>query len=151
MIELKTKRLDLRETDQSDASLLSKLQAREGVADYIGEFRIKPPNSHFFTILRKQTRLGQVSLVARAGLASNGFEIICALLPEAEGCGIATEACQRVFQWALEDLHLSVIFARVHEDNRESLALIGRLGMEEHAPRNADGETIYVKHLLPAT
>jgi hypothetical protein len=48
-------------------------------------------------------------------------------------------------------LHLSFIFARVHADNLESLALIGRLGMEEHAPRNSDGETMYVKYLLPAT
>ena len=151
MTELRTKRLVLRETDESDAGLLAKLQERDGVTDYIGELRVKRADSYLFTILRKQTRLGQIAVVWSSAVSPKGLEMVCALLPEAEGCGVATEACQRIFRWSLEEMSVTLIFARVHGENRESAALIARLGMEEYAARSADGETMYVKHLLPAT
>ncbi len=130
MVTLNTLRLVLRSTDETDAEFIARLESRAEVGEYIGGLSARKLDSHYFTVLFGGTRVGQVALVSELP-PSEDYAIVCALLSEAEGCGLATEACDRVFQWAFEDLSLSRVLAHVDDSNTQSEKLIRRLQMEE--------------------
>ena len=151
MTELITRRLVLRTTDLSDAEVLAQLAQRESVDTYIGRLSVQREGSYLFTVLRKGTRLGQVSIIKSESPSGIEYEIVCALLPEAEGCGVATEACKHALAWACEEKALNRVLARVHESNEPSAQLVSRLGMHAIGSDPEKHITTYAWSCSPAT
>ena len=61
-------------------------------------------------------------------LDGKDHELICALLPDHEGHGLATEACSSVLNKISHDPSVHRVIGCVHRKNTSSLALINRLG-----------------------
>lgn len=66
----------------------------------------------------------------KEGLPTDYFEICWQFRPSSWGFGYASEAATRVMQYAFEELNLPMVLAITQPENRRSVALAQRLGME---------------------
>jgi len=110
MVTLSTERLVLRPTDATDAEFLGSLEARHEVERFIGRLSRRKEHSHYFTVLLDGVRVAHVALVTQPP-PSRDYEIVCAVLGDVEGRGIAREASSRVLQWAFDVLSLTRVKA----------------------------------------
>jgi RimJ/RimL family protein N-acetyltransferase len=124
-------------------SLQTRLQQRGEVGRFIGRLGSPPLGASVFTVLREDAQIGQVGLVKSSTFDGSDYELFCALLPEAEGRGYATEACRRILTWAFETMPLSRVLACVDASNLRSAALVRRLGMIPLGPRPYHDEIVY--------
>jgi RimJ/RimL family protein N-acetyltransferase len=143
MTSLTTPRLVLRATDDTDAALVARLEQIPAVHRFIGQLGIASPDTVLLTVLSANTRIGQVGLVRSLAFDGSDYEFFCALLPEAEGCGFATEACQCLIDWAFTTKPLHRVLACVDETNIPSMGLVHRLKMTPLGPRPFRNETVY--------
>ena len=70
------------------------------------------------------------STVDEAGLPTEYFEIVWHFRPSSWGFGYASEAASTVAQYALSELSLPLLLAVTQPENRRSIELIKRLGMQ---------------------
>lgn len=66
-----------------------------------------------------------------------------AFLPEYRGKGYATEACQSVLQWCVEQQYKHV-FAKVLPSNEASIRVLGKLGFNYQYPEHDAGELLHI-------
>lgn len=77
----------------------------------------------------------------------NGPELVCAVVKEVRGLGIAFEACEASLRWASES-DLTAVSARVSNKNEKSLNLLRRLGIgparTRTDPLTGERESVFV-------
>ena len=85
------------------------------------------------------------------GMATDYVEIGWHFRPASWGYGYATEAANRIAQYAFEKLELSLLLAITAPENRRSIALIERLGMELDGltARYYGGQSLLLYKLFP--
>ena len=66
-----------------------------------------------------------------------------ALLPEFRGKGYATEACQSVVDWCLEQQY-QFLFAKVLPSNSSSIHVLEKLGFSYQYPEHDAGEILHI-------
>jgi len=146
MAELLTERLVLRPTDPTYTDFIARLQAREGVDQFLGRLGARDERDVLFTVVREGVKVGQVGLVKSDALDGEDFELVCALLPEAEGCGIATEACAALTDWAFTAKPWPRIIACINNHNKPALELARRLELAHLQARAHGDETVFVRN-----
>ncbi|MDN5203154.1 GNAT family N-acetyltransferase [Fulvivirgaceae bacterium BMA10] len=74
-------------------------------------------------------------------------QLLYGLDPNFQGFGFATEAAQRIMDWALEHLKFDELIASCDVPNIASIRVINRLGMSFHKQEVVDGKptVFYVK------
>jgi RimJ/RimL family protein N-acetyltransferase len=109
--------------------LLDRLQQREGVRAFIGSLTGAEVDGQLFEVVETDRAIGIVGLLRSDAFDGSDYELTCALLEEAEGRGLATEACAAVVEWALGEGGLKRVIASVDDNNRPGTLLAERLGM----------------------
>ena len=71
---------------------------------------------------------GIVAVLKSQALGGEDHELLCALLPDHEGYGLATKACRLMLNEVSYDPSVHRVIGCVHRENTSSLALINRLG-----------------------
>lgn len=156
---IETDRLILREITHDDIDVLFKLHADAAVQKYTGESvittkteiekairqRIVHYKAHGFgrwaTILKKENQF-----VGWAGLAYlpefDEIDLGYRFLPEYWGLGIATEASRAILTYGFETLKLTRIVAIAVPENKASLRVMEKVGMEfeKFAPYEPESE-----------
>jgi RimJ/RimL family protein N-acetyltransferase len=152
MRPLETERLVLREFTKEDSGFILELLNTEEWLKYIGdrdvnneqqgvdfiEGRLRPSYTEhgfgFFLVESKKDRapMGMCGLVKREGLEN--IDLGFAFLPEYFGKGFAFESCISVIQFAKTDLKVNMLDAITMSINKNSIALLERLGF--HYKRN---------------
>ncbi len=91
------------------------------------------------------------STVARRGkppspqaLGGTDFELLCALRSEAQGRGLAKEACKLAMAWAFDTAKLDRVIACIGDGNDGARAIATKLGMTA-VGSGPPGTTVYVK------
>ena len=134
----------IRPLDTSDADMLGELENRLEVREYIG--RVSKPPSGIFAIQFAGRTVGIVGIVQTDSELEPTVKLICALLSDAEGKGLAEAACRR----ALASVPPSVrAIAAIKPGNTRSQRLAQRLGFVlSTAQRTEWGEEVW--ELSPA-
>src|SRR5437016_2668319 len=113
-------------------------------------WRIAAEGLHLLTsplwvgIIEGQASVGVAGLVRSQALGGTDFELLCALRSEAQGRGLAKEACKLAMAWAFDTAKLDRVIACVGDGNDGARAIATKLGMTAvgGGPR---GTTVYVK------
>lgn len=141
-----TKRLRLRHFVHQDADFIAHLLNTRGFLQNIGDRGVRTPDDALgyleneplssyrvngFGTYMVTTRLSDMP-VGMAGLTRKAWlpypDLACALLPEAEGRGYATEASLAVLAYAVETLKLERVLAVAVPANRNSIRVLEKLG-----------------------
>lgn len=119
----------LRERTEKDESLLADLDQRQEVRKFIGGGLTKPHKKAIEKVIEKDSGVfAGIVAVFKSEALPGDHELLCALLPDHEGHGLATKACRLMIDKVSHDLSVHRVIGCVHRDNTSSLALIKRLG-----------------------
>lgn len=163
---LQTPRLYLREFTPADAGLLVDLNSDPAVLQYLHEPLLRDEQQAteiLETIIFPQykNRLGRWATFLKAtdefigwcGLKylpdKNEIDLGYRFMRKFWGLGYGTEAARHVLDYGFYELDLSRIVARAHIDNKASLAIINKLGMQYAGDEIIDGcpvKTFYLKN-----
>ena len=137
--------MDLRPLRASDNELLSALEQQEDVWEFIGTLPVSgsEPSHHLFAVVEGGTSLGIAGLVPSQALATNDFELICAMREEAQFRGYAKQACRLALTWAFDSAGMERVIASIDEANVGARSLASKLGMRELRTLPT-GRTVYV-------
>ena len=148
MTKLATERLIMDELGMEDAQFLLQSLNDEAFIKHIGDRGVRTlPEAEQYLINRvvpsyaengfgmyavrlKATgeALGMCGLVNRPGL--DDIDLGYSFLPGARGRGYALEAAREILNWATGDLGIKRLVAIVSPDNRASIVLLEKLGMQ---------------------
>ena len=139
--------MELRPLNQSDDELLSSLEQQEDVWEFIGTLPLPDGEDphHLFAIIDGQASVGVAGLVRSPALDGTDFELLCALRSEAQGRGLAKQACKLAMAWGFDTLKLERIIACIGDGNDGARSIATKLGMTELSS-GPPGTTVYVKH-----
>ena len=154
-MELKSKRLKLREITWDDTEDIHRLHSILEVDEYntlgipkdieatkeiirpiIEGQKSESRNSHFWKIISKESN--EFIGVAGMNLSANKFrlgEIYYKLLPSQWGQGYATEVSKTLIRSGFEDFHLHRIEAGVATENKRSIRVLEKSGMTREGLR----------------
>src|SRR5205823_2067796 len=86
-------------------------------------------NPHLlFAIIEGQASVGVAGLVRSQALGGTDFELLCALRSEAQGRGLAKEACKLAMAWAFDTAKLDRVIACIGDGNDGARAIATKLG-----------------------
>ncbi|MFT5336877.1 MAG: ribosomal-protein-alanine N-acetyltransferase [Luteibaculaceae bacterium] len=156
---IETERLLLREITLDDKDALFKLHSDPDVQMYTGEPVVESMAEMEKAIRARITRYEQYGygrwatflkegnqFVGWAGLAYlpefDEIDLGFRFLPEFWGMGIATEASKAILNYGFDTLHLKRIIAIAMPENKASIRVMEKVGMEFHklAPYEPGGE-----------
>lgn len=139
--------MELRPLSQSDDELLSSLELQDDVWEFIGTLPLRQAGhpDHVFAIMEGQASVGVAGLVRSRALDGSDFELLCALRSEAQGRGLAKQACKMVMAWAFDTIKLERVIACIDDGNDGARSIASKLGMTELCA-GPPGRTVYVKH-----
>jgi RimJ/RimL family protein N-acetyltransferase len=139
--------VELRPLSPSDDELLSSLEQQEDVWEFVGTLPLPDGEDphHLFAIVDGQASVGVAGLVGSQALDGNDFELLCALRSEAQGRGLAKQACKLAMAWGFDTLKLERIIACIGDGNAGARSIATKLGMTELCS-GPPGTTVYVKH-----
>ncbi|WP_005651143.1 GNAT family N-acetyltransferase [Tritonibacter mobilis] len=140
MQELTTRRLRLRALNRSDYGFFCELISHPQVRRYLGGPIAKDQWAHRFEAYLSTTlpiwlvnaegiSIGIVTLTPHKD--GQDFELSYQFLPDFWGRGYATEACQKVLEYALITKRLPCIIAETQSANDASCRLLSCLGLHE--------------------
>ena len=124
----------LRDITKKDESLIEDLNRCQKVKRFIiGGLRdigTKPSEKVIEKVIETDDGVsaGIVAILKSQALCGEDHELLCALLPDHEGHGLATEACRLMLNEISHDPSVHRVIGCVHRENASSLALINRLG-----------------------
>src|SRR2546430_17678158 len=83
-------------------TLFRSLEQQEDVWEFVGTLPLPDEENphHLFAIIEGQASEGVAGLVRSQALGGTDFELLCALRSEAQGRGLAKEACKLAMAWA---------------------------------------------------
>ncbi len=138
--------MELRPLNQSDDELLSALAQQEDVWEFIGTLPLPDEEHphHLFAIVEGQASVGIGGLVRSQALDGNDFELLCALRSEAQGRGLAKQACKLLMAWGFDTAGLERIIACIDDGNDGARSIATTLGMTA-LRAGPPGRTVYVK------
>jgi len=139
-------RVELRPLDPSDDELLSALEQQDDVWEFVGTLPLPDEENphHLFAIVDGKTSLGVAGLVRSQALEGKDFEVLCALRSEAQGRGLAKQACALVMAWGFDTLKLERVIACIGDGNDGARSIATKIGMTEFGA-GPSGMTVYVK------
>src|SRR5438046_4959959 len=73
--------------------------------------------------------VGVAGLVRSQALEGKDFELLCALRSEAQGRGLAKQACMLVMAWGLDTLKLERVVACIGNGNDGASSIATKLGV----------------------
>jgi len=160
MIILVTKRLVLREFEETDAAFIHELVNSKGWLDFIGDRNVKNttdarkyleekyipaynnngPAMYLVSLRDLGTPVGMCGLIKRdhLELPDIGF----AFLPQFYGKGYAFEAAEAITAFAADDLQLEALLAIVLPANVPSVKLLEKLGFKYQHMIQQDGDEL---------
>lgn len=129
------------------SELLAALNARSEVQCFLGGVGWPPERegSNLLAIFENEGAVGLVGIVSSDALEGLDVELVCAVLADAEGRGIATGACLWALDWAFTMLQVSRVLGCVDKDNWKATGLVERLRMTIFGPRRGRDGIIYFK------
>ncbi len=152
---LESPRLIFRELVAADAPLLFEMDSNQEVHRYLGNSPLTNPEEAEAVVLfiQKQYRengIGRWALIEKqsgefmgwAGLKlvkeeinghSNFYDLGYRLMPKYWGRGYATEAAKTLVKFALETLKLKNLFAFVDPDNKASIRVLEKSGLQSES------------------
>src|SRR2546426_1406448 len=138
--------VELRPLSQSDDELLSSLEQQDDVWEFVGTLPLPDEeNPHYlFVIIEGQASVGVAGLVRSQALGGTDFELLCALRSEAQGRGLAKEACKLAMAWAFDTAKLDRVIACIGDGNDGARAIATKLSMTA-VGSGPPGTTVYVK------
>ncbi len=158
---LETERLVLREITLADKEALFKLHSDPLVQKYTGEAVVKSMEEITKAIKTriidyKNYGFGRWAAILKSGQQFVGWAGLAYLpefdeidlgyrfLPEYWGLGLATEASQAILKYGFNKLHLSRIIAIAMKENKASIRVMEKVGMEfdKYAPYEPGGEDV---------
>lgn len=160
---METKRLRLRKISYHDISFLYKLHIHEDVNRYLD--RKIPSNEgdvesfitriksgversewYYWIVKRKDTdeSIGTICLW-NFNNDKTQCDIGYELLPESQGLGFMTEACESVLNFAYNTLSIDIVNAVTHKDNKPSKRLLERMGFSYQSIFDNGYEVLYQK------
>ena len=149
-MELKTRRLWLREFEKADipvlyaynqhpefqrfeaGPLVSEYQFFQIIQDIIAQQAEQPRQSFYFAVVRDHHVIGS-SYVTIHDTKNRQAEIGYVIGFEHWGNGYATEAAQAVIRFGFETLKQHRIYAEVISENRASVRVLEKIGMQREA------------------
>ena len=139
-------RVELRPLDPSDDELLSALEQQDDVWEFVGTLPLPDEENphHLFAIVDGKTSLGVAGLVKSQALEGKDFEVLCALRSEAQGQGLAKQACALVMAWGFDTLKLERVIACIGDGNDGARSIATKIGMTEFG-EGPPGMTVYVR------
>jgi RimJ/RimL family protein N-acetyltransferase len=155
---METSRLQLQPLHIDDAEFIRKLVNSEGWLRFIGQRNVHShedavayiqrilanPDITYHVLYRREDNIpvGVTTLIRRAHLGHP--DIGFALLPDHEGRGYAFEAMQRVLASLQDSGTLEKVLAISRPDNKSSLRLLKKLGMEFRKAISEGGEPLHL-------
>src|SRR5438552_12872620 len=138
--------VELRALSPSDDELLSSLEQQEDVWEFVGTLPLPDEEHphHLFAIIEGRASVGVAGLVRSQALDGTDFELLCALRSEAQGRGLAKEACKLAMAWAFDTLKLERVIACIGDGNDGARSIATKIGMTELGS-GPPGTTVYVK------
>src|SRR5438552_16921741 len=138
--------VELRALSPSDDELLSSLEQQEDVWEFVGTLPLPEEEHphHLFAIIEGRASVGVAGLVRSQALDGTDFELLCALRSEAQGRGLAKEACKLAMAWAFDTLKLGRVIACIGDGNDGARSIATKIGMTELGS-GPPGTTVYVK------
>ena len=106
--------------------------------------------AHLFAIVEGATAIGVGGLVPSSALGTQDFEVVCALMAEAQMRGFATQACQLILAWAFNTARLERVIACIDEANEGAKSVAAKLGMKA-LRRLGPGRTVFVRYRVDGT
>lgn len=137
----------LRDLAKKDESLLEALNRRPEVIRFMWGVRGIGTKSRVKVIETNDgVSAGIVAVLKSQALGGEDHELLCALLPDHEGHGLATKACRLMLNEVSHDPSVHRVIGCVYRENTSSLALINRLGgtFLQHGEEIHSGQDIYV-------
>jgi RimJ/RimL family protein N-acetyltransferase len=134
--------------NQSDDELLSSLEQQDDVWEFVGTLPLPDDEHphHLFAIIEGEVSVGVAGLVRSQALDGSDFELLCALRSEAQGRGLAKEACKLAMAWAFDTAKLERVIACIGDGNDGARAIATKLGMTElGSGKGPPGTIVYVK------
>ena len=138
--------VELRPLSPPDDELLSSLEQQDDVWEFVGTLPLPDEENphHLFAIIEGQASVGVAGLVRSQALGGTDFELLCALRSEAQGRGLAKEACKLAMAWAFDTAKLDRVIACIGAGNDGARAIATKLGMTA-VGGGPPGTTVYVK------
>lgn len=138
---IETERLLLRGINESDAELIVKWRSEPDVYKYFKAPHKITVDEHLYwyhnRYLSNENRFDWICIEKKSeqrigvfGLYKEDYksEVNYILAPEAQHKGYATEAIQKLIQYAADIWNSKKIIAEIHKDNKQSIILAERLG-----------------------
>ena len=138
--------VELRPLTPSDDELLSALEQQDDVWEFVGTLPLPDEEHphHLFAIVEGKASVGVAGLVTSQALEGKDFELLCALRSEAQGRGLAKQACMLVMAWGLDTLKLERVVACIGNGNDGARSIATKLGMTAWGS-GPPGTTVYVR------
>ncbi len=140
---LETERLFLRGIDNSDTELIVQWRSAPDVYKYFRfphQLTIEEHMNWYYTrYLADRNRFDWVCIEKKSGSRIGIFglyriddkaEINYLLAPQAQHKGYAAEAIHELIRFAKINWNSKLVFAEIHEENKPSIALAAKLGLE---------------------
>jgi len=123
--------VELRPLTPSDDELLSALEQQDDVWEFVGTLPLPDEEHphHLFAIVEGKASVGVAGLVTSQALEGKDFELLCALRSEAQGRGVAKQACMLVMAWGFDALKLERVVACIGDGNDGARSIATKLGM----------------------
>jgi RimJ/RimL family protein N-acetyltransferase len=114
---------------KEDEGLLKALNQRPETLRFIGSLENLYDEPHA-KVIEKDNGIsaGIVAVIKSQAMDGTDYELLCALLMEYEGQGIATKACREMLKMFFSNMPLNRVIGCIDRANTSSLALIKRLG-----------------------
>lgn len=142
MMELLTERLKLIPCTKVSISMLStskEYEMGQHINMYLGELREDPTLlgwGVWFVIDQENNNIiGDIGFKGKPNSA-NTVEIGYAIVPSAQGKGYATEAVQKLVEWAFSNKNVTKIVAECLDDNAPSIRVLEKLQMKRIGSEN---------------
>src|SRR5437773_6422910 len=121
--------VELRPLSPPDDELLSALEQQDDVWEFVGTLPLPDEEHphHLFAIVEGKASVGVAGLVTSQALEGKDFELLCALRSEAQGRGVAKQACMLVMAWGFDALKLERVVACIGGGNGGSRSIATEL------------------------
>ncbi len=138
--------MELRPLTPSDDELLTALEQQDDVWEFVGTLPLPDEEHphHLFAIVEGKASVGVAGLVTSQALEGKDFELLCALRSEAQGRGVAKQACMLVMAWGFDALKLERVVACIGDGNDGARSIATKLGMTARGS-GPPGTTVYIK------
>ncbi|RDW20265.1 GNAT family N-acetyltransferase [Oceanobacillus arenosus] len=128
---------------KADNADVKKLFVNQAVRKYLGGIRdeesilnvlddmINPPDNAFYWVVREKQTNNFIGLVSLDPHHEGRFlEISYQILPNWWGKGYATEVVRPIIDYAFKELNQIILIAETQTDNKNSIRLLEKLGMQ---------------------